>query len=83
MLSTILQKNDGAAMMQINPKSVGIYRRPFKSCNLFRNPMILIDGIQARTYKSINFSIENQRSTAKAQGGFKETHIAAARKQIL
>jgi hypothetical protein len=44
MLSTILQKNDGAATTRINPKSVGICRRPFKSCNLLRNPMILVDG---------------------------------------
>jgi hypothetical protein len=60
MLSMILQKNNGAAMMRINPKSVGICRCPFKSCNPLRNPTILIDGIQARTCKNTNFSMQNQ-----------------------
>jgi hypothetical protein len=69
MLSTILQKNDSAAMMRINPKGVGICRRPFKSYNPLRNPMILVDGIQARTCKNTNFSMQNQRSTAKNPKG--------------
>jgi hypothetical protein len=44
-LSTILQKNDGAATMRINPKGVGIYRRLLKSCNPLGHLTILIDGI--------------------------------------
>jgi hypothetical protein len=79
MMSTILQKDDGATTTQINPKGVGICRRPLKSCNLLRNPMILVDGIQARTWRIKFISIQNQRSTAKAQGGCKETHIATTR----
>jgi hypothetical protein len=69
MLSMILQKNDCTAMTQINPKSVGIYRCPFKSYNPLRNPMILVNGIQARTCKNTNFSMQNQRSTAKKPKG--------------
>jgi hypothetical protein len=69
MLSMILQKNDGTAMTRINLKSFGIYRRPFKSCNPLRNSTILVDGIQARTCKSTNFSIQNQRNTAKKPKG--------------
>jgi hypothetical protein len=42
ILSTILQKDDGTATTQINPKGVGIYRRLFKSCNLLKNPTILL-----------------------------------------
>jgi hypothetical protein len=42
MLSTILQKDDGTATMQINPKGVGICQRLFKSFNLLRNPTILL-----------------------------------------
>jgi hypothetical protein len=45
MLSTILQKNDGAAMTRVNPKGVGICRRLLKSCNTLGQSMILIDGI--------------------------------------
>jgi hypothetical protein len=45
MLSTILQKNDGAAAMRINPKGVGIYRCLLKSYNPLGHSMILIDGI--------------------------------------
>jgi hypothetical protein len=45
MLSTILQKNDGAAMTGINPKGVGICRRLLKSCNPLEHWTILIDGI--------------------------------------
>jgi hypothetical protein len=45
MLSTIQQKNDGAAMTRINPKGVGIRRRLLKSCNPLGHPTILIDGI--------------------------------------
>jgi hypothetical protein len=35
MLSMILQKNDGAATPQINPKGVSIRRCPLKSRNPF------------------------------------------------
>jgi hypothetical protein len=49
MLSMILQKNDGATMVRINPNGVGIRRCPLKSRNPLRNPMILINRIQART----------------------------------
>jgi hypothetical protein len=45
MLSTILQKNDGAVMSQINPKGVGLCRRLLKSCNPLGHPTILIDEI--------------------------------------
>jgi hypothetical protein len=45
MLSTILQKNDGAAVMRINPKGVGIYRRLLKSYNPLVHSTILIDEI--------------------------------------
>jgi hypothetical protein len=45
MLSTILQKNDGATTTRINPKGVGIRRRLVKSCNPLRHLTILIDKI--------------------------------------
>jgi hypothetical protein len=70
------------ALPQINLKGVGIYRRPLKSCNPLGNPTILVNGIQARTWRIKFISIQNQRSIAKAQGGCKETHITTARTPI-
>jgi hypothetical protein len=69
MLSTILQKNNGTATTRINPKGVVICRRPFKSCNPLRNPTILVDGIQARTYKNINFSTQKSKDHSKKPKG--------------
>jgi hypothetical protein len=45
MLSTILQKNNGATMLQINPKGVGIRCCPLKIRNLLGNLTILVDRV--------------------------------------
>jgi hypothetical protein len=49
MLSTILQKDDGAMTARVNPKGVGICQCPLKIYNPLGNLTILVDGIQART----------------------------------
>jgi hypothetical protein len=69
MLSMILQKNDDTATTRINPKGVGICRRSFKSCNPLRNPTVLIDGIQARTCKNTNFSMQKSKEHNKKPKG--------------
>jgi hypothetical protein len=51
MLSMILQKDNGAATARINPKSAGIRSCPLESRNSLENPMILVDGIQASTWR--------------------------------
>jgi hypothetical protein len=71
MLSTILQQNDGTTTTRINPKGVGICRRPFKSCNPLKNPAILVNGIQARTCKNTNFSMQKSKEHSKKPKGAK------------
>jgi hypothetical protein len=78
MLSTILQKNDGVDQ----PKRCWYLSTPSQEPQSARNPDDPRRQDSSKSLQDIDLSIQNQRSTAKTQGGFKKTHIATARKLI-